>query len=136
MISCSKSNSEQIDELMLPYSGDNPGAAVMVIKDGSIVLEKGYGLANLETKEKVTPATNFRLASVTKQFTAMSILMLIEKGKLRDTRNSCQFTAYRLAVSGKIMGTSMLLYLYFPIKLNRTSFSISSLASMLKVRFL
>ena len=82
MISCSKSNSEQIDELMLPYSGDNPGAAVMVIKDGSIVFEKGYGLANLETKEKVTPATNFRLASVTKQFTAMSILMLIEKGKL------------------------------------------------------
>src|SRR5690606_16771362 len=45
-------------------------------------LQKNYGLANLEEKIPVTPQTNFRLASVTKQFTAASILLLSEGGKL------------------------------------------------------
>jgi CubicO group peptidase (beta-lactamase class C family) len=77
---CSKNNEQSIDNLMENYSGSVPGAAVMVIKDGEILFQKGYGLANLETKTMVSTKTNFRLASISKQFTAMSILILKEKG--------------------------------------------------------
>jgi len=70
------------DRLMQQYQGDVPGAALLVIKDGKPLLRKGYGLANLEQHAKVTPATDFRLASVSKQFTAAAILLLAEDGKL------------------------------------------------------
>jgi len=59
-----------------------PGASVMVIKDGKAVLAKGYGLANLEEKIPCDTNTNFRLASVTKQFTAMAVMILAERKKL------------------------------------------------------
>jgi len=74
---------KHIDELFADYNKPGvPGAAVMVVKDGEILFQKGYGLANIEKTEPVTAKTNFRLASVTKQFTAMCILLLIEEGKL------------------------------------------------------
>jgi CubicO group peptidase (beta-lactamase class C family) len=60
----------------------SPGASVMIIKDGKIALAKGYGLADVEKKVPCTPDTNFRLASVTKQFTAMSVLILAERKRL------------------------------------------------------
>lgn len=78
----SEVNQQTVDPLFADFSGDRPGAAVMVIKDGTAVLSKGYGLANLDSKIPCTPGSNFRLASVTKQFTAMSILILSERGKL------------------------------------------------------
>ena len=69
------------------YSGDDtPGAALMVIKNGAPILVKAYGMAQVENQTPVTPATNFRLASVTKQFTAMCVLMLMEQGKLSETQ--------------------------------------------------
>ncbi|MEO6034722.1 MAG: serine hydrolase domain-containing protein [Verrucomicrobiota bacterium] len=71
-----------IDPLFKDFSGDAPGAAVMVIKEGKPVFQKAYGLANLEKKTACSIDTNFRLASITKQFTAMAILILAEKGKL------------------------------------------------------
>jgi CubicO group peptidase (beta-lactamase class C family) len=71
------------DRLMQKYQGDVPGAALLVIKDGKPLLRKGYGLADLELHTAVTPQTDFRLASVTKQFIAASILLLAEDGKLR-----------------------------------------------------
>ena len=71
-----------IDALLQKFSGNVPGATVMVIKDGAPVFAKAYGLANLEMKIPCTTNTNFRLASVTKQFTAMSIMILAERGKL------------------------------------------------------
>ena len=61
------------------------GLAVLVIRNGKTIFKKGYGLRNLETKEPVTTATNFRLASVSKQFTAMCIAILEEQGKLLIT---------------------------------------------------
>ena len=73
----------QIDALMSPYSGDGPGASLLVIKDGKAVIRRGYGYANLEEHVRTTPATNYRLASVTKQFTSASILLLNQDGKLR-----------------------------------------------------
>ena len=61
---------------------DSPGAAVVIIKDASIVYKRGYGMANLEYDIPITPSTVFDIASVSKQFTAMSILMLAHQGKL------------------------------------------------------
>lgn len=74
---------EQIDGIFRPVvNGQGPGMAVGVIRDGKLVFAKGYGLADLEKKTRITPDTDFRLASVTKQFTAMSIMLLVHDGKL------------------------------------------------------
>jgi CubicO group peptidase (beta-lactamase class C family) len=71
-----------IDDLMHAYDGNVPGASVLVIKDGVPLARRSYGLANLEAKVAATPRTNYRLASMTKQFTASAILLLAEDGKL------------------------------------------------------
>lgn len=64
-----------------------PGLGVLVKWNGQIVFEKGYGARKLGSSEAITPDTNFRLASFTKQFTAMAIMLLVHDGKLRyDTR--------------------------------------------------
>jgi CubicO group peptidase (beta-lactamase class C family) len=65
-----------VDALMRDYAGDVPGASVLVVRDGRVLLRKSYGLANLEERIAATPDTHYRLASVTKQFTAASILLL------------------------------------------------------------
>ena len=75
----------QIDALMRDYTGDVPGASVLVLRDGQPIVRTGYGLADLETHTPATATTNYRLASVTKQFTAASILLLAEDGKLKLT---------------------------------------------------
>jgi len=75
--------SSRIDSLFKNYDGvDVPGASVMIIKDGKVIYNRGYGVADLEANEPVTPSTCFRLASVTKQFTAMSVMILAERKKL------------------------------------------------------
>jgi CubicO group peptidase (beta-lactamase class C family) len=61
------------------------GIAVLVAEDGKVLLEKGYGLADIEHKTSVTPETKFRIGSITKQFTAAAILKLQEEGKLSVT---------------------------------------------------
>jgi len=61
---------------------DEPGLAVLVRKDGQTVFERGYGVRDLQTRAKIDAATNFRLASVTKQFTATAIMLLVHDGKL------------------------------------------------------
>jgi len=71
-----------IDSLFAGYSGNNPGLSIVVIRNGQAVYTKSFGMADIENKVKVTPASNFRLASFTKQFTAMCIMMLEEQGKL------------------------------------------------------
>src|ERR1051325_6201989 len=72
-----------IDELMSKaYPPDGPGASIIVIKEGRTLLRKGYGMADMELGVKVEPDMVFRLGSITKQFTAVSILMLAEQGKL------------------------------------------------------
>ncbi|MGI9137408.1 MAG: serine hydrolase domain-containing protein [Sediminibacterium sp.] len=75
---------KSIDDILVAYqSTDKPGASVLVLKDDKIVFKKGYGLSNVSTNETINPTTNFRLASVTKQFTAMSILLLVQKGRIK-----------------------------------------------------
>jgi CubicO group peptidase (beta-lactamase class C family) len=73
-----------VDSLFTPYDPpDGPGASVVVIQDGQAVLSRSYGLAHLETRMRATPESQYRLASLTKQFTAMAIMLLAEQGKLR-----------------------------------------------------
>src|SRR5438552_15796779 len=79
----SQTNETVVDALFHDFDQTNaPGAAVTVIKDGKPLLAKGHGLADLEKKIPCTTNTNFRLASVTKQFTAMALLILDEQGQL------------------------------------------------------
>lgn len=75
-------NQTQLDSLFSKFSINTPGMSYMVIKNGKIIENKNYGLANLNKKQKSNNNTNYRLASVTKQFTALAILMLIEEKKL------------------------------------------------------
>jgi CubicO group peptidase (beta-lactamase class C family) len=60
-----------------------PGGAVLVIKDGRAVFARGYGVTDLRTFGKIDAQTNFRLASVSKQFTAMAVMLLVHDRKLR-----------------------------------------------------
>jgi CubicO group peptidase (beta-lactamase class C family) len=61
---------------------DSPGCALAVIKDGQIIYKRGYGWANLELSVPITSSSVFNVGSIAKQFTAMSILMLAQQGKL------------------------------------------------------
>jgi CubicO group peptidase (beta-lactamase class C family) len=75
---------EQIADIFQGLKSDNaPGAAVLVIKNGEVVFEHGYGVADLDSRRKIDAHTNFRLASCTKQFTAMAVMLLGHDGKLR-----------------------------------------------------
>jgi len=72
-----------VDKLFSTVDRDNrPGAAVSIVQDGRIVYKKGYGMANLEYDIPITPSTIFHIASVSKQFTAFSILLLEQEGLL------------------------------------------------------
>jgi CubicO group peptidase (beta-lactamase class C family) len=62
--------------------GRSPGVAVLAMRDGAVLLERGYGYASPEHGVKATPETKFRIGSITKQFTAAAILRLQEQGKL------------------------------------------------------
>ena len=67
---------------MRPYQGAVPGACVAVLREGALLLRRAYGLADVEARVAATAATNYRLASMTKQFTAAAILLLAEDGRL------------------------------------------------------
>lgn len=73
----------QIDAIMNEaYKPDEPGAVVLVQKDGKVLFEKAYGMANLELGVKLQPNHVLRLGSITKQFTAVAMLMLVQEGKV------------------------------------------------------
>ncbi len=73
----------QLDSLVAQaYSADGPGASVIVVSKGQVLLRKGYGMADLELGVPVDPVDTFRLGSITKQFTAVAILQLVEAGKI------------------------------------------------------
>lgn len=74
----------RMDEVVQSYVRDKTFmGAVLVARGTDVILSKGYGSANLEWDIPNTPATKFRLGSITKQFTAASILLLEERGKLK-----------------------------------------------------
>lgn len=95
--------SSQIDSLFANIDAKFPGAAVLVINEGKPVIQRGYGVTDLRTFHKIDAHTNFRLASVTKQFTAMAIMLLVHDGKLRYeeklTEVFPEFPAYGKTIS-------------------------------------
>lgn len=82
----------KVDELFSEWDKwDSPGAALAVIKDGSIIYKRGYGCAHLEYNIPITPSTIFHVASVSKQFTAFAITMLAEEEKLSLDDDICKY---------------------------------------------
>ena len=75
-------NQDFINYLFKDYMGEKPSASIIVIKDGKIKKTQSFGYADLENKILASSKTNYRLGSATKQYTAMAILILIQKGKL------------------------------------------------------
>jgi len=68
-----------VDSLLVNYvSPDEPGAAILIIYDGDMLLGKGYGLSNYSGQVPIKETTNFRMGSVSKQFTALCILKLVD----------------------------------------------------------
>jgi CubicO group peptidase (beta-lactamase class C family) len=81
---CFAQSAERMDDVVQTYVRDKTFmGTVLVARGGEVLLNKGYGSANLEWEIPNTPATRFRLGSITKQFTAASILLLEERGKLQ-----------------------------------------------------
>jgi CubicO group peptidase (beta-lactamase class C family) len=68
-----------------------PGASVLVVRGGKVLFKKSYGLADVEEHIRATPSTNYRLAPVTKQFTAMGIMILADRGKLNLQQHLSEF---------------------------------------------
>jgi CubicO group peptidase (beta-lactamase class C family) len=74
---------ERVDAFMSELtSPGEPGAAVLVVENGRVAFERGYGVAELRTGRPIDARTNFRLASVSKQFTAVAIMLLVRDGRL------------------------------------------------------
>lgn len=75
---------EAVDSVIAQhFHPDEPGTAVAILKDGEVIHRAGYGLANMEWGMPITPDTVFRLGSLTKQFTAVAVMLLQDQGKLR-----------------------------------------------------
>jgi CubicO group peptidase (beta-lactamase class C family) len=73
----------RVDQIFREFTArESPGCAVGVMRDGKLVLARGYGLANLEHGIPITPSTVFDIGSTSKQFTAASVVLLAQQGKL------------------------------------------------------
>ena len=76
-----------VDKYLNYFTNNNPGAVVSVIKDGEIIFNKAYGLANVKENELMTINKTFNIAELSKSFTSLTILKLVEKNKL-DLENN------------------------------------------------
>ena len=84
----------KVDEYMKAVlQVDGFSGTILVARDGKPIVSKGYGMANVELNVSNSPETVFRLGSVTKQFTAMAIMMLQERGKLNVADPMCNYIA-------------------------------------------
>jgi len=83
-ICLAQDNTSRMEQVVQSYVENKQfmGSA-LVARDGTVLLNKGYGFANLEWEVRNSPTTRFRLGSITKQFTAACILLLEERGKLK-----------------------------------------------------
>jgi CubicO group peptidase (beta-lactamase class C family) len=95
---------KQIDDLMRRYVDNGKfNGSVLVAENGKVIFEKGYGLANMEWNIPNAPDTKFRLGSLTKQFTGMLIMQLVEQGKLKlEGKVTDYLTDYPKATGDKI----------------------------------
>ncbi|HSG01203.1 MAG TPA: serine hydrolase, partial [Vicinamibacterales bacterium] len=72
----------RIDRVFADIEPGEPGCAVGVVRDGTPAFMRGYGTANLEYDVPITPSSIFHVASVSKQFTAMAVALLVADGKV------------------------------------------------------
>lgn len=73
----------RLDALIAPlYKADAPGATIIVVRDGKPLFRKAYGMADMAKGQPMSADMSLRLGSITKQFTAVGILMLADEGKL------------------------------------------------------
>lgn len=78
-----QNDAERIAAIFAGLQSNNaPGGAVLIRKAGKTVFQRGYGITDFQTLRKVDERTNFRLASLTKQFTSMAVMLLVHDGKL------------------------------------------------------
>jgi CubicO group peptidase (beta-lactamase class C family) len=83
---------ENIDQLLeAKYKPNEPGATALIYKNGEVIYRKAFGNANLELGIAMTPENVFEIGSITKQFTAIAILMLEEQGKLKIENEITKF---------------------------------------------
>jgi CubicO group peptidase (beta-lactamase class C family) len=80
---CAQVSNSQVDAVFDSLKSTNaPGAAVLVVSNGKPVFRRGYGVTDLRPRTLISPVTDFRLASFSKQFTATCIMLLVHDGKL------------------------------------------------------
>jgi CubicO group peptidase (beta-lactamase class C family) len=83
VVSCVDNERKQMDQLFSSqFKSSEPGAAVLLIKDGKVIFEKGYGIADVNTKEKITSETLFNIGSISKTFVANTVLSLAVDGNI------------------------------------------------------
>ncbi|HKP28154.1 MAG TPA: serine hydrolase domain-containing protein [Gemmatimonadales bacterium] len=83
-------------------SGDIAGLVVTVVKDGQVLLEKGYGLADVRGKIPMTAGTVVRVASLSKAFTSTAVMQLVERGKIDLDRDINEYLDFKIpAAFGK-----------------------------------
>lgn len=80
--SCESGLRARAEAILAPYTGNVPGASLRILRGGKVVLDESRGFADLEAGRAATAGTHYRLASVSKQFTAMAVLLLVQDGML------------------------------------------------------
>jgi len=100
----SNSQLQSIDSLLASvYNNTSPGIGIGIVNNGKTVFKKGYGVTDINTKENIAASTNFNIASLTKQFTAMAVLQLAEQNKLALADHISRFLpGLNRDVAGKI----------------------------------
>jgi D-alanyl-D-alanine carboxypeptidase len=81
---CTTARADRVDDYVREQMRRRhiPGLALAVVRDGKLIKERGYGLANVELNVPVTPETVFEIGSITKQITAAAVMLLVEEGKV------------------------------------------------------
>lgn len=104
---------ERLDQVISSdFSSDGPGVVLLVAKEGKVIYEKAFGKANLELNVPMSTGHVFRIASITKQFTAVAILQLIEKGQLQLDDDITKFIpdypvhGYHISIANLLSHTS------------------------------
>lgn len=102
--SLAQTKAKKIDELISLYQQYRQfNGSVLIAENGKVIFKKGYGFANMEWEIPNDPATKFRLGSITKQFTSMLIMQLVEKGQIKlDGKLSDYLPYYRKDTGEKV----------------------------------
>lgn len=103
---------QKIDNIFRAYNNKTPGCAIAILKNGEVVFQKGYGMANLEYSIPITPTTIFHIASESKQYVAFCMLLLEKEGKLSlddDIRKYLEYVpdfGHKISIRNLIYHTS------------------------------